>query len=167
MVTAALLLAVGAVLGLVENALLPPLPVPGVRLGLANIAVVLALVSLGPRRALLVSVGRVVLVGMLSGSLGGPASLLALSGALSAWSAMTLLASAGDRFSVVGWSVAGAASHVVGQLLAACVVTGSAAPLAFTPVSLMLALVCGLAIGLCSRLLLSRIPFARSAEVLG
>ncbi len=165
--TAGLLVALGAVLGLVESSILPPLPVPGVRLGLANIAVVLALFLLGPRKALVVSILRVVLVGMAAGSLGGPAGLLALAGAVCAWAVMAGMASRGDAFSVVGWSVAGAAAHVIGQLVAACLVVGSAAPLLFAPVSLALSLGCGLSVGYSVRLLLSRLPLKVRAEVTG
>ncbi len=165
--TAGLLVALGAVLGLVENAIVPPLPVPGVRLGLANIAVVLALTMLGSRRALLVSVLRVVIVGIAAGSLGGPAGLLALSGAVSSWAVMALLARHPGVFSVVGWAVAGAAAHVLGQLGAACVLTGSVAPLMLSPVSLVLSLACGLTIGHAARLLLSRLPVFVSVEAAG
>ena len=161
----ALLLALAAVLGYVESVLVPPLPVPGVRLGLANIAVVLALANLGARDALTVSVGRVLVVGLVAGTLAGPGSLLALAGALASWGTMALLALAGSRFSVVGWSVAGAAAHVAAQLVAASAITGSPAPLAFAPVSLFLALGCGLAIGLVCRLLLSRLPVLQGTEV--
>jgi heptaprenyl diphosphate synthase len=159
-----LLVAVGAVLGLLESAVLPPLPVPGVRLGVANVATVLALALLGARPALWAGVLRVLAVGLAAGSLGGPATLLALSGALAAWGAMALLARFGGFFSVIGWSVAGASAHVAGQLAAACLVTGSPAPLLFAPLSLGLALVCGLVVGYSTRLLLSRLPLIRQVE---
>lgn len=167
LVVMGLLVALGAVLGLVESALLPPLPIPGVRLGIANIAVVLALTLLGSREALAVSILRVLVVGVAAGSLGGPSMVLGLSGAVCAWSVMAALASRGATFSVVGWSVAGAAAHVAGQLAAASVLTGSPAPLFIAPLSLVLALACGLAVGFASRLLLSRLPLTAHVEVVG
>jgi heptaprenyl diphosphate synthase len=160
-----LLVAVGAVLGMLESTILPPLPVPGVRLGIANVATVLALALVGPRPALWTALLRVLVVGLAVGSLGGPATVLAVFGVLAAWSAMAVLARFGGRFSVVGWSVAGASAHVAGQLAAACIVTGSPAPLVFAPLSLGLALVCGLAVGYSARLLLSRLPLIRQVEV--
>jgi heptaprenyl diphosphate synthase len=165
--TVGLLVALGAVLGLVESMLLPPIPVPGVRLGVANIAVVLALALVGPRKALAVSMLRVVVVGMAAGSLGGPSGLLALAGALCAWGAMAFLSRWPASFSVVGWSVAGAAAHVLGQLLAACALTCTSAPMLFVPVSLAASLGCGLAVGCSARLLLSRLPLARAMEAAG
>lgn len=165
--TAGLLVALGAVLGLLESSLMPSLPVPGVRIGIANIALVLALVLLGPRKALAVSVLRVVVVGIAAGTLGGPSLLLALAGTLCAWAAMAVLSARGAAFSVVGWSVAGAAAHVVGQLFVASALTGSPAPLLLAPLSIGLALVCGLAIGFSVRLLLSRLPLTVNVEVIG
>jgi len=158
----ALLVAVGAVLGLVESAMLPPLPVPGVRLGLANIAVVLAMALYGRAAGLRVAVMRVLVVGLATGMLGGPAFALALGGAVTAWAVMALL----DRVpsvSAIGRSVAGAAAHVAAQLLIAALLAASPSPLLLAPLSLGLALPCGLAIGYSARLLLSRLPLAQAA----
>ncbi len=63
----AMLLAVATALGYAEAVLLPALPVPGLKLGLANVAVVIALAVLGPARAAVVSVGRVFLVALATG----------------------------------------------------------------------------------------------------
>ncbi|MBE0475527.1 MAG: Gx transporter family protein [Coriobacteriia bacterium] len=157
-VQTAALVALAAVLGYAEAVALPPLPVPGVRLGLGNVAVVVALALLGARPALVVSLGRVLAVGLATGSLGGPASAMALAGAGAAWLVMAGLASAGRTFSAVGWSVAGAAAHVLAQLAAACVLTGSPAPLSLAPLSLALALAAGLATGSMAAAALSRAP---------
>lgn len=159
----ALLIALGAVLGLVEGSVVPPLPVPGVRLGLANIAVVLALALLGPGPALRVGMGRVLIVALAGGTLGGPAFAMALLGALAAWGVMAALARFSPDVSPLGWSVAGAAAHVLAQLVVVAVLLGTAAPLLMAPLSLALALFCGLAVGYSTRLLLSRLPLANLA----
>jgi heptaprenyl diphosphate synthase len=137
------------------------LPIPGVRLGLGNLAVVLALSLLGRGAALRVSVLRVLIVATATGALGGPAFMMAVSGALASWAVMSLLSRFRD-VSAIGWSVAGAAAHVLAQLVVAGVVTGSAAPLLLSPVALALAIACGLVIGYSSRLLLSRLPLVQS-----
>jgi heptaprenyl diphosphate synthase len=155
--TVAMLVAAGAILGIVESALAPVLPIPGVRLGLANLVVVLALPIVGRAAALRVSVLRVLIVAVATGALGGPAFAMALAGAMASWAVMAWLA--GRRsVSPIGWSVGGAAAHVAAQLVVASVLAGSAAPLLLAPVSLLLALACGLVIGYASRLLLSRLP---------
>lgn len=157
-VATALLLAVAAVLGYLESVLVPPLPIPGLRIGLANVAVVFALATLGPRAAVTVSLGRVFVVALATGSLASPVFALSFGGALAALVVMVALASAGSHFSVIGWSVGGSAAHVAGQLLVATMLVGSGAPLALAPVSLALSLPVGLAVGYITRLLLSRIP---------
>jgi len=151
------LLALASVLGLVETLMIPPLPVPGLRLGLANIAVVIAFAAVGPERALFVALGRVFVVGVATGSLLGPTSALSLAGASCAWLAMAAVHSRGEKFSCIGWSVAGSAANVVGQLLAAVALAGAAAPLVLLPLSLGLSLPSGLGVGFAARALLSRV----------
>ncbi|HZL04203.1 MAG TPA: Gx transporter family protein, partial [Coriobacteriia bacterium] len=83
---AALLIALASILGLLEAAI--PSPIPGARLGLANVAVVVALVTLGPSRALAVSLGRVAIVALAAGTLGGPGFMLGVAGAIASWATM-------------------------------------------------------------------------------
>lgn len=154
---AAALLALAASLGLAESLWLPALPVPGLRLGLGNLAVVAALATLGPARALFVSLGRVVIVGLATGTLLGPVSLISAGGAVAAWTVMVLLQTRGQAFSLVGWSVAGSAAHVLSQLGIAALLASSTAVLMLGPLTLALSLPSGLAIGLLARILLSRI----------
>jgi uncharacterized membrane protein len=77
---------------------------------------------------------------------------------------MALLASRAS-VSPIGWSVGGAAAHVTAQLLVASLLTGTVAPLLLAPVSLLLALGCGLVIGYSSRLLLARLPLVYAESV--
>lgn len=154
----AVLLALAVVLGYVEATAFPALPVPGVKLGLANLAVIVALVLFGPGRAAFVSIGRVLLVGAATGTLAGPVFALSLSGAVASFLVMWTLASFGSRFSPVGWSVAGAAAHVAAQLAAVAALTASLSPLALLPLSLFMSLPTGLVLGFIARSLLSRLP---------
>ncbi len=154
---AAALLALAACLGLAESLWLPELPIPGLKLGLANLAVVVALAVLGPAKALFVSIGRVVVVGLATGMLFGPITLIAMAGALASCVVMMLVRSRGPVFSVVGWSVAGSAAHVLAQVAAASLLASTTAVLALAPLVLLLSLPSGLAIGLLGRVLLSRI----------
>ena len=151
------LLGLACVLGLVEAAMLPPLPLPGVRLGLANIAVLVAVVAVGLRWALLVSLVRVVLVGALTGTLGGPTTLLGLAGAVAAWAVIAVLRVMGRRFSVVGWSIGAAAAHVVAQVGLVAVLMGHASILLLAPYSLAVGALCGLATGVTTHVLISRL----------
>jgi heptaprenyl diphosphate synthase len=156
-VEAGCLLALAVVLGLVERAFVPPLPVAGIRLGLANLAIIVALHRLGSRWSLAVSAGRVALVSVASGTLFGPVFAMSLAGALAAWAVMSTLARWSRGVSVVGWSVGGAGAHVSAQLIVAAALTGTTAPLLLAPVSLSLSLATGLVIGAGAHALVSRV----------
>lgn len=153
-----MLLAVAVVLGYAETLVSATLPVPGAKLGLANVAVVVALATGGPFRAGVVSLGRVLIVALATGTFGGPVFALSLAGACASLAVMVCLRACRATFSVVGWAVAGAAVHALAQVAAASLLIGSSAPAALIPLALGLSLPSGLAVGYSARLLISRIP---------
>ncbi|MCE5190441.1 MAG: Gx transporter family protein [Actinomycetia bacterium] len=155
LVKAGVLLAGASVLGLLEAAIASP--IPGVRFGLANIAVMVALVSLGEGPALTVSLLRVGVVGLATGSLLGPTSLLAISGALASWAAMSVALRSRVGFSLVGVSIAGATAHVAAQFAAAALMTGAAGVVLIAPPALLASLPFGIATGFAARLVISRL----------
>ncbi|MDR3207001.1 MAG: Gx transporter family protein, partial [Oscillospiraceae bacterium] len=111
----ALLLACALVLGLLERTL-PPVALPGVRLGLSNAAVLTALYLFPFPEALLLALLKCVLLAALGGSF--PAFLYSLSGAVFSLFVMWPLTRLG-KVSPVGVSVTGAVCHNVAQLLCA------------------------------------------------
>ena len=115
LVLLAMLTAVAMILSYVES-LLPSVGIPGVKMGLANIAVIFALFRFGWKEAAALSLVRVVLVSLLFGSVG--AMLYSLAGAVLSLAVMALLRRI-DRFSTVGISVAGGVAHNAGQILMA------------------------------------------------
>ena len=131
--------------------LLPlPIPLPGVKLGLANLAAVYALYRLGAREALLVSLARILLTAFLFGSLFS--ALYALAGALCALGVMALLRRAGP-FSVYGVSMGGGAAHNAAQVAVAALVAHTEALFSYLPALL----ICGLATGFVVGLLADRL----------
>lgn len=142
--TTAVLLAVALVLGYVE-ALFFHLPaIPGLKLGLANITVLLALYRMNDRYALGLSVLKAVLTALLFGNPVG--MLYSLLGSFLAWGGMAL----GRRaFSVLGVSVIGSVLHNMGQLAVACALTQSLAPLGYAPALLLGGTVFGVLTGFC------------------
>ncbi|MBQ3077186.1 MAG: Gx transporter family protein [Clostridia bacterium] len=122
-------------------------PVPGLRLGLPNIVTLFALWALGRRPALAVLVLRCLLGALFGGRLSSLA--FSLGGGLTAFAVMALLLPLeGEEFSVVGVSIAGAAAHNAGQLLAARVVMGTPAVFAWFPFLLLGSLGTGTITGL-------------------
>ena len=145
----ALLTAMALALSYLEN-LFPlslAIPVPGVKLGLANIVTVFALWALGPGQTLLILLARCFLGSLFAGNLN--ALIFSLLGGLCALGTMVFL-SRRRGLSLYGVSVGGAAAHNCGQIAAAVLTLGSAAPLYYLPVLLAVSLLTGALTGLAS-----------------
>ncbi len=155
---AAVLIAVASVIGLLESAVPPIAVLPWLRLGLANIAVVMALSICGGRVALAVALGRVVVVGLLAGTIATPTFIIAVAGAVSAVVVMTFLrAVAASSLTEVGLSAAGSVAHVMAQLAAGSALIGGTSLISLAPPSALIALLTGTLTGLLARATVSRI----------
>lgn len=154
MVTLASLIAIAMILSYVEHLVPAFVAVPGVKMGLSNIATVFALYTLGWPFAICVSVVRVFLSGLLFGNLFS--LIYSLSGAVLALAFMILLKRI-DKFSTVGVSVAGGVMHNVGQIIAACIVMNSAAISLYVIPLIISGTLAGIVIGLLSGILIERI----------
>ena len=149
-----MLTAVAMILSYVES-LLPSVGIPGVKMGLANIAVIFALFRFGWKEAAALSLVRVVLVSLLFGSVG--AMLYSLAGAVLSLAVMALLRRT-DRFSTVGVSVAGGVAHNAGQILMAMLILQTRQLLGYLPVLAVAGIGGGILTGLAAVLLIRRIP---------
>lgn len=154
LVLLAMLTAVAMILSYVES-LLPSVSIPGVKMGLANIAVIFALFRFGWKEAAALSLVRVVLVSLLFGSVG--AMLYSLAGAVLSLAVMALLRRI-DRFSTVGISVAGGVAHNAGQILMAMLILQTKQLLGYLPVLAVSGIAGGVLTGLAAALLIRRIP---------
>lgn len=154
LVLLAMLTAVAMILSYVES-LLPSVGIPGVKMGLANIAVIFALFRFGWKEAAALSLVRVVLVSLLFGSFG--AMLYSLAGAVLSLAVMALLRRI-DRFSTVGISVAGGVAHNAGQILMAMLILQTKQLLGYLPVLAVSGIAGGVLTGLAAALLIRRIP---------
>lgn len=154
LVLLAMLTAVAMILSYVES-LLPSVGIPGVKMGLANIAVIFALFRFGWKEAAALSLVRVVLVSLLFGSVG--AMLYSLAGAVLSLAVMALLRRT-DRFSTLGVSVAGGVAHNAGQILMAMLILQTRQLLGYLPVLAVAGIGGGILTGLAAALLIRRIP---------
>ena len=142
------------VLSWVEQLVPLSVAVPGVKLGLANLAVIFTLYRIGTRAAWGLSLLRVVLVSL---TFGNAYSLwYSLAWAVLSLVVMTLLRKTG-RFSLLGVSVAGAVCHNVGQIAVAAAVLGSASMVYYLPVLLVSGTAAGVCIGAVAAILVRRI----------
>ena len=141
-VLASLALGLSTLEGLFPISLLVPLP--GVKLGLANIVTVFALYQLGAGAALAILLTRCLLGGLFAGNLS--AMLFSVLGGLTAMLVMIFLRRL-PKLSVYGVSIGGAAAHNCGQIAAACLTLGSMAPLYYLPILLGASLITGAVTG--------------------
>ena len=120
------LLSLALVLGLLES-FLPDFLLPGMRLGLANIAVLLVLYVYGFKEGLSIAIMKALLVSMLRGSMFSMGGLMALTGTFLSYLGMAGLHYAIRRCSIIGVSILGSLLHVSGQILVAWAYLGRAA----------------------------------------
>lgn len=128
--------------------------IPGVKLGLANLIIVIALYKLRLKEAYLLSVTRVLLSGFLFGNYFS--ILYSLAGGVLSLSVMALLKKCGG-FSIIGVSIAGGVTHNIGQLLVAMVVVETYQVTYYLPVLLIAGLLTGALIGVISGEMLKRL----------
>ena len=150
-----LMLALALIASYVESLIPVPIPVPGIKLGVANSVVLILLYYTNAKTAWGISVGRVVLSGFLFGSLSS--ILYSLSGAILSLIVMTLIKKR-DCFTMTGVSVAGGVSHNIGQLIMAFLVLESGALWYYLPVLLVSGCVTGGLIGILGKEIFKRMP---------
>ena len=137
----ALLTAISLTVWVIEAQIPAPIPVPGVKLGLASVVTLSAMLLLGRREALAVLLMRVFLASLFAGSFSS--ILFSLTGGLLSWlvMALTVRLFADKLLWVV--SIFGAIAHNAGQLLAAVLVTKTVSLLAYAPALLLSAILTG------------------------
>ncbi len=155
-----MLVALGLVLQIVESALPPLLPVPGAKLGLANLATLVALLLLGPAEAFEVTAIRCLLGGLLRGSIVG--LMMSFAGGMAATAVMCILYTLpGQLFSINGISIAGAVTHNATQLAVAMLLVRFTGLINYLPWLLLIAIPTGLFIGITARRLWSALENLR------
>lgn len=157
-----LFLAITLILSYVESLLPAFTPIPGVKLGLANCAVLLILYLYGPKEAIIINVARVVLSAFMFNGL--YSLMYSLTGAVFSFLIMFVLYRKEKTFSPIGIGMLGGLFHNIGQLLIAFLVTRVKGLIYYVPVLILSGLFTGALIGLLSKLLL---PYLREAMFKG
>lgn len=137
----AMLLAMAIVLNMLESFI--PVFIPGVKLGLANIIILIMLYEFSAKEALVVNLSRIVLVAVIRGGIFTPTFLMSLSGGVLSFVIM-LLFSKIKVFSTIGVSVLGAVSHSIGQIIMAIIILGTGAVVSYLPFIMILSLITGI-----------------------
>lgn len=138
------LIALAMVLSYVEMLIPLPVGIPGVKPGLANLVVFLALYMMTAREALLISMVRILLVSITFGN--GSAFLYSMAGGILSFLVMWIFQKK-DFLLPSGVSIAGGIAHNVGQLLMAAVILENGAVFTYFPVLLAAGCITGGIIG--------------------
>lgn len=140
--------ALAILMGYVEMLIPVPIPIPGVKLGLANVIIVIMMYFMDAKSAFFVSLIRVLLSGLLFAGFAG--LLYSLAGAVCSFLVMALLKKTG-KFSIIGVSLAGGVFHNVGQVAVAAAVVENVKMMYYLPFLLVSGVVTGILIGIVAK----------------
>lgn len=147
-VSLALFTALALILSLVESAFPPLAPIPGIKLGLANIVTLIILLNHTPGDAFLVLLVRVLLSSLFTGQV--MYLLYSLAGAILCFLSMWLVNKLLQKHFVFLTSIVGSCFHNIGQVLMAIIITGTMGVISYLPILLVSGIMTGLFTGLCA-----------------
>lgn len=142
------------ILGYIESLISLGFFIPGVKLGLANLAIVTVMYIYGNKEAFTVNFIRILISGLLFTNIFS--ILFSLSGAVISFAVMAILKKT-DKFSVMGVSIAGGVSHNVGQIIIASFVVETYSVVYYLPVLIVSGIITGMIIGAVSGILIKYI----------
>lgn len=149
-----MLVAVAFVLSYIESLLPISLGVPGIKLGLSNIVVLLCLYECSVKETFGIAVIRILLCGLTFGSLS--TMMYSLAGGMLSFVVMLLLKKS-QRFSIYGVSVAGGVCHNIGQIIVAVLVLQTGLLAYYLPFLLLAGCIAGVCIGFVAAMLTKRL----------
>ena len=156
--TMGMLVALAMVLGFVETLIPINLGIPGMKLGLANIVVVIALFLFDIKTAVVVSILRIILIAMTFGNM----SMMFYSIAGASLSLLSMIAiSKIKSFSLISVSIVGGIMHNVGQIICAAFVVRTNGVFTYLPVLMIAGLVSGALIGIVAGLISERLTHVK------
>lgn len=135
---------VAIIFGYVESLIPVFVGIPGIKLGLANLAILFVLHRYTMKEAAAVSIIRILMIGFMFGNLFS--ILYSMAGAALSMTVMTILLRKTD-FSLMGVSVAGGVTHNIGQLIIAMCIVESTSLIFYAPALLVSGVITGLLIG--------------------
>jgi len=151
---AALSVSLAMILAFVESQIPAFVAIPGVKIGLTNIVIIYALYKLGWKYAAVISLVRVLLVGILFGN--AVSLLYSLAGACVSFLVMVLLKQT-KVFSTTAVSVAGGVMHNMAQIGMACIIMETNLLTYYAPFLLLSGTLAGIAIGVISAIMIKRV----------
>lgn len=152
----ALFTAIALIIFIVEAQIPTVVPVPGVKLGLANIVTVYSMFTLGPGPTFVILVCRIILGSVFSGNVVG--FFYSATGGLLCYLAMLIMRKLVSPEQIWVCSVIGAVIHNIGQIAVAVFITRTPAIVAYLPILIFSGVITGVFTGLCAQFLVKRLP---------
>ena len=134
--------------------------IPGVKLGLANLVVVVALYTMKPTEAFFIAVIRIFLAGLTFGN----AYSIAYSLCGGVLSFVVMLLAKRTKLSIIGVSMLGGICHNIGQIIVAAIIMDTVRIAYYLPVLLVAGMLTGLLIGVITKLIVDRISKIRKSK---
>lgn len=151
----AMLTAASLIVFVIEAQIPAPVPVPGVKLGLANIITLIAMLLLGRREAGLILLVRIAMGSVFAGGVSG--FIFSICGGVLAYAVMCFTVKAFPEKMLWVVSALGAIAHNAGQLAAAAAITKTAALFIYAPVLLASGIITGVFTGLAAMYIVRRL----------
>ncbi len=150
-----LFLALALICSYIETLIPISFGIPGIKLGLTNIVVILALYKLGAKSALAISVLRILLAGFMFGNMFS--ILYSLAGGLLSFFFMVLLKKTG-KYKMISISAVGGMTHNLGQIIVAAIVVENMNLFYYYPILLIAGVITGVLIGIAAQEIVLRLP---------
>ena len=144
------LLATTIVIAIAES-FIPSFTIPGIKLGFANIVILVTLYELGVKEAIFINLVRVLVVSLVRGTFLSMGFFMSLTGAVLSLGVMILFCLLIKKFSIIGVSVIGSLFHVTGQILIAMIYMGSVYVVYYLPIIGLAAVITGILVGFIAR----------------
>lgn len=148
-------LTASAIVIAIAESFIPSIGIPGIKLGLANIVILITLYELGIMEATFINLIRVVVVGVVRGTIMSMGFLMSLTGAILSLGIMILFYLLIKKFSIIGVSVVGAIFHVIGQIAIAMIFLDSVYILYYLPIIGLSAIITGVLVGIVAKLVIN------------
>ena len=138
----------------IAESFIPSIGIPGIKLGLANIMILITLYELGIIEATGINLIRVLVVSLIRGTFLSMGFFMSLTGAVFSLAIMILFYLVVRKFSIIGVSVIGSLFHVFGQILVAILYLGSGYVIFYLPVIAVSAIITGVLVGITAKLII-------------
>ncbi len=149
-----LLVALAFILSYIESLFPLTLSIPGIKMGLANLVVIVALYKMGVKEAFSLSILRIILVGFTFGS---PSTMMfSMAGGILSWLMMVLFKKS-KLFSMTGVSIIGGIAHNIGQIIVSIYVVDNIKIIYYLPFLLVSGVITGALIGILAAMIMKRL----------